>query len=739
MDQEKNKISPEIWGGAEYSFVRTGDEVYDQLNATGHESDSGTDLHLYKELGINTIRYPLLWEKYSANEKQFFLLHDQRLNKLTSLGIMPVAGLLHHGSGPFFTNLASNDFPELLAEYAYKIAKRYPWIQLYTPVNEPLTTARFSGLYGIWYPHLNSDRSFVRIFINELKAIVLSMQAIRSVNSAAGLVQTEDLCRVLSTTVLDYQAVFENLRRWLTYDLLLGKVTHEHPMYRYFIDNGIDEEELSFFNKNYIIPEVVGFNYYVTSERFLDHRKSIYPACFHGENMFHEYADVEAVRANVNEETGSYNLLKTAWERYKLPMALTEVHLSCTREEQLRWFMEAWETGRKLRSEGVDFRAITAWAFFGSYDWSSLLCQKRLDYESGVYDIRSGTPRRTAVAELISNLSTDQKKFDNILLTPGWWKRNTRVIYKDGDEELKIHDGEYNPDLIQPILITGSGSLGKAIGRVCETRGLKYILAGRKDIDIASTESAINYIESVNPWAIINAAGFTKIDDAENDAATCFRENTVGPGILAEICRTRQIKLVTFSSDQVFNGKKRQPYEEYDCTNPLNFYGLTKLLAEQKVLKINPDALIIRSSFFINPWNSEDSLAGLILSGMTSSRKYYLPSDIIISPSYLPTFVNVVLDLLIDGESGIWHLSGEDEISYYEIARMALSRAGLNEKVVFPVTSDKLKYAASRPVYSVLRSSSGIVLPSFGHILDNFLSELLNSSFLKFNEQSVLI
>lgn len=739
MDQEKNILTPEIWGGAEYSYVRTGDTVYDEISATGHESESGADLGLYKELGINTIRYPLLWERCSADEKQFFALHDKRLNKLLSLGIKPVAGLLHHGSGPFFTNLMSDEFPELLAEYAYKIAARYPWISLYTPVNEPLTTARFSGLYGLWYPHLNSDRSFARIFLNELRGIVLSMQAIRSVNSSAGLVQTEDLCRVLSTPVLDYQAVFENLRRWLTYDFLLGKVTHEHPMYRYFIDNGITENELAFFNEKPVIPDLLGFNYYVTSERFLDHRISIYPPCFHGANMFHEYADVEAVRANITDRTGAYSLLKNAWERYRLPIALTEVHLSCTREEQLRWFMEAWQTGSRLRCEGVDFKAVTAWAFFGSYDWSSLLCQKRNDYESGVYDIRSGTPRRTAIAELISSLNKNEKKFDNLLATPGWWKRSNRHIYKDGNEELRINDCKNNFDIIQPVLITGSGSLGKAIGRVCETRGLKYILAGRKDIDIAEPDSAINYIGRINPWAIVNAAGFTKIDDAESQAATCFRENTIGPGILAEICSDRSIKLVTFSSDQVFNGKKRQPYEEYDCTNPLNFYGLTKMFAEQKVLKINPETLIIRSSFFINPWNREDSLAELILSGMTSPKKYYLPSDIIISPSYLPAFVNAFLDLLIDGESGIWHLSGEDEISYYEIAHMALKRAGLNEKVVFPVDSDTLIYAASRPAYSVLKSSSGIILPSFRHILDNFLSELLNSPSLNFSEQSAII
>lgn len=732
MDQEQNNHSIEIWGGAECSVVRVGNNVYDQLACSGHEQRPG-DLNYFHELGIKTIRYPLLWEKFDANEDEFFRLHDDRLEQLNKMGIKPIAGLLHHGSGPFHTNLHDDSFPELLAEYAFKIARRYPFLSSYTPVNEPLTTARFTGLYGVWFPHLRNDRAFARIFMNELKGTVLSMKAVRSINPQAGLIQTEDICMIYSSDELSYQANFENERRWLTYDFLLGKVDRHHPMRKYFTDQGITDEELDFFIQNKTAPEVCGFNYYVTSERYLDQRKSLYPACFHGGNLLHEYADVEVVRANVPDTISSYRLLKEAWERYSLPLALTEVHLACTREEQQRWFYEAWNTAVRLREEGIDFRAVTAWSFFGSYDWSSLLCEKRNDYESGIYDIRSGTPRPTALAGLIKKLNRGEDPRNDLLAVPGWWRRSNRFIYKDKHEIFNAaHDDKTDYSKIRPLLITGSnGSLGNAFARVCESRGIVFHLSGRAELDIASEESVRQTIDKIQPWGIINAAGFTGIDEAETDAYTCFRENTIGPVKLAEACRNGNIRFVTFSADQVFNGKKKSPYHESDTTNPINLYGLSKKIAEEKVLTINPDSMIVRSGFFFNPWHFKDGLLRLLSSGMLSDRKYNLPSDIIISPAYLPFMVNTVLDLMIDGESGIWHLSGQEEVSFYEFARMALGIAGIDDSIISPVPSSKLGYAAKRPEYSVLKSSSGIVLPGLENTLNSFIDEFRSGTSLR--------
>lgn len=735
MDKIDHKI--EIWGGAECSFVRVKNNVYDQLASNGHNNRIG-DLDLFDELGIKTIRYPLLWEHYAGNEKEFFRINDLRLNHLRELGIKPIAGLLHHGSGPFFTSLFDDMFPEMLAGFAFLIAERYPWIDMYTPVNEPLTTARFSGLYGIWYPHLRDDNSFLKIFLNELKAVALSMKAVKNINGEAKLVQTEDLCKIHSTAGMKYQADFENERRWLTYDILTGKMKPGHPMWNYLTPGRKNEKELEFFTENDTRPDICGFNYYVTSERYLDERKAIYPRGSHGNNGFQEYADIEAVRANDRLKISSGDLLEEAWNRYRLPVALTEIHLACTREEQLRWFNEAMINAVTLKNKGIDFRAVTAWSLVGSFDWSSLLCEKRNDYESGIFDIRNGKPRRTALAKMIKAINTGRENpYSHLLDIPGWWHRSDRFIYMEEGGKLNlVNEPENNNG--RPLLIIGAkGSLGSAFAKICKTRGIRYVLTDRSNLDIASEESVNRTLSRVNPWGVINAAGFSHIDMAEKHAYTCFRENTTGPVILAETCRVLNIKLVTFSSDQVFNGKKNKPYTEDDSTGPVNLYGLSKSIAEEKILRINPAALIIRSGSFFNPWHRSDSLAVILRSAMSSSEPRSLPSDIVISPAYVPDLVQTVLDLMIDDESGIKHLSNQQEISSFEFARQALDIAGLNKNVISPVLSSGLKYAALRPLYSVLKSSSGILLPFLENAIKSYLDEFLKEPALVMDQLSL--
>ena len=200
------------------------------------------------------------------------------------------------------------------------MAARYPWIEAYTPVNEPLTTARFSGLYGHWYPHGRDARTFARVLINQCRAVILAMQAIRDVNSTARLVQTEDLGKTFSTPTLAYQADFENERRWLTWDLSVGQVGRQHPLWGYLRAVGISEAELGWFLDHPCPPDIVGVNYYVTSERFLDERLEHYPESCHGGNGRHRYADVEAVRACAGGLAGLATLLGEAWHRYRRPM-----------------------------------------------------------------------------------------------------------------------------------------------------------------------------------------------------------------------------------------------------------------------------------------------------------------------------------------------------------------------------------------------------------------------------------
>jgi dTDP-4-dehydrorhamnose reductase len=226
----------QLWGGIECTLNRVGDRYYDQLARNGHYRRGG-DLEQFAALGLRTLRYPLLWERaVTATPGEFdFSFADERLAELRRLGITPIAGLLHHGSGPRYVDMRDPEFSQGLAEYAAAVAARFPWLDCYTPVNEPLTTARFCGLYGLWHPHARSDRDFVRILLEECRGTVLAMRAIRRVNPRAQLVQTDDLGQVSSTPALRAQAEFENHRRWLAWDLLCGHVVPAHPLHEYLV------------------------------------------------------------------------------------------------------------------------------------------------------------------------------------------------------------------------------------------------------------------------------------------------------------------------------------------------------------------------------------------------------------------------------------------------------------------------------------------------------------------------
>ena len=172
---------PEIWGGIEPTLNRVNDQYFDQCVFSGHYDRSLSDFEQIASLGIKTLRYPVLWEKHQANinSEPDFAKTEENLHHLLKLGIEPIAGLVHHGSGPPGTDFFDGSFENGLATYARKVAEKFPFLKYYTPVNEPLTTARFCGLYGFWYPHLKTDYDFYRILISECKATVLAMHAIR--------------------------------------------------------------------------------------------------------------------------------------------------------------------------------------------------------------------------------------------------------------------------------------------------------------------------------------------------------------------------------------------------------------------------------------------------------------------------------------------------------------------------------------------------------------------------------
>ncbi len=706
----------ELWAGPECTVNRVGDRYFDQLACSGF-AERLDDIDRLASLGVRRVRMPLLWERLAPQQGQppDWAWADSRLARLREAGIQPIAGLVHHGSGPRHTQLLDPAFPAQLAAYAGAVAARHPFIEDWTPVNEPLTTARFAALYGVWFPHARSDRAFVRALLHQVQATVQAMAAIRREVPGARLVQTEDLgfTTTRSPDLAD-QARFENLRRWLSFDLLTGRVTRTHPLWAWLRRQGASEAELMALAECPCSPGIVGINSYVTSERFLDDRLDLYPAPLHGGNGMCRYVDVETARVHGAHIGGFEARLREAAERYGLPVAVTETHLGCTREEQLRWLHQAWTAAQALRAQGLDIMAVTAWAAFGTFDWNSLVTRADGHYEPGLWDVSSDPPRPTALARLAAQLARGEAPESPVLAGPGWWQRELRLAYPcHGEIEALSVCG-------RPLLITGAtGTLGRAYARLCETRGLPYHLLSRAEMDIADEASVEAALARWRPWALVNAAGFVRVDEAEHEPRH-WRENVAGPAVLAAACARHGVRLLGFSSDLVFDGQSARPYVESDPARPLNAYGRSKHEAERQTLALAPDALVVRTAAFFGPWDRHNFVT-LALDALRRGEPVVAPNDQWVSPTYVPDLVNASLDLLVDGECGLWHLANRGAVSWDEFARMAARLADLDAAMVQGEPTELLGQLAPRPRFSALASERGQLMPSLEAGLARYL------------------
>jgi dTDP-4-dehydrorhamnose reductase len=705
----------EMWGGIEATVNRVGDRWFDQLIWSGHDRRLD-DLDRFASLGIRALRYPVLWERTAPRSlgDVDWRWSDERLPYLRTLGIRPIAGLVHHGSGPGYTSLLDSGFPEKLARYAGAVARRYPWITDFTPVNEPLTTARFSGLYGHWYPHGRCDRDYIRALLNQLRGVVLAMRAVREVSPAARLIQTEDCGQTFGTRATRRQVEHEEHRRWLTWDLLTGRVDDRHPLYAFLTRHGMTREDEAFFQTAECPPSVLGLNYYVTSDRYLDDRCDRYPPAALGGNGEISYVDIEAVRGRRKGIAGHEAHLLSAWKRYGIPVAVTEVHLGCTRDEQLRWLSESWTSALAARARGADVRAVTAWGLLGSFNWQSLVTRDDGHYEPGAFDVRAPVPRRTALADAITTLARGDVHRDPVLSVPGWWRRPGRLLHK------RIRHETTGPQVTTGIVIVGARNmLGRAFAEICSERGLASHLVDEAEVDLTNVTQFEDLLRLHEPWVVIDARRAMPVDAAERDPATCFRLLVTEPTALATACERRGIQFAAFSSDLVFDGRQRHPYLEDDVPKPLNFYGACKAEVERRVMDVLPNALLIRTSVPFGPWD-DGTFLGSVFRALDRGERFRAPIDNVMSPTYIPDLAHAVLDLLIDKESGIWHLANDGAVTWFDLAREAARRTGHAIDHIVPVETPRVSSRAARPPFSALASQRARIMRPLGAALDAF-------------------
>jgi dTDP-4-dehydrorhamnose reductase len=213
-----------------------------------------------------------------------------------------------------------------------------------------------------------------------------------------------------------------------------------------------------------------------------------------------------------------------------------------------------------------------------------------------------------------------------------------------------------------------------------------------------------------------------RVDDAETDCAKCFAINASAPGILAAACNKAGIRFMTFSSDLVFDGNKKLPYYEADEVSPLNIYGQSKAEGEKNALGNYASSLVIRTSAFFGPWDKYNFVY-MVLDALRNGRVVTAPSDVMVSPTYVPDLADMALDLFIDEEEGIWHLTNDGMLTWAEFGKVIAEAGGHKDGRIIPLPHEEMGWKASRPLFSVLQSEKGIRLPGLDKALVRYFEQ----------------
>jgi beta-glucosidase len=338
--------------------VGSGKVRVDEMEKCGHYRHWKTDFALVTELGIRFLRYgPPLHRTHLGPNRFDWEFTDVAFNEMLRLDIVPITDLCHFGVPDWIGDFQNPDFPKLFAAYARAFAQRYPWVQLYTPVNEMYICARFSALHGWWNEQLSDSRSFVRALKHIVQANVLAMQAIIEVRPDAIFIQSEssEYFHPVNPAAIE-PAELMNAKRFLSLDLNYGRPV-DSVMYDYLMDNGMTREEYQFFMRNSLKQHcIMGSDYYSTNEHWVAS---------------------DGTTTNSGEIYGYAVIAKQYHERYRLPVMHSETNLreGLDGPPAVNWLRKEWANVLRVRNDGVPVLGFTWYSLTDQVDWDTTLCE----------------------------------------------------------------------------------------------------------------------------------------------------------------------------------------------------------------------------------------------------------------------------------------------------------------------------------------------------------------------------
>ena len=361
-----------------YPTIGNGKIRRDLLEECGHYERFEEDLHLIKDLGLKVVRYGLPYYKMSRTEGRYdWEFADKAMRKIQELELIPILDLMHFGVPSWIGDYQNPELPVHFANYCAAVARRYPWVRYYTPVNEIYVTAKLSAKDGIWNEQLKSDRAFVNAMKHTVAASILGTHEIVKHRNDAIIVQSESAEYIHETCAAESEATkLTNKQRLISLDLLYA-YPPDADICHYLMDNGLTREEYDWF----MVGEppgyqVMGNDYYGQNEKILKPDGSTCTA----EDVF-----------------GWYQITKEYYNRYKKPVMHTETNIMDA-EKAPTWLWKQWINILRMRSDGVPVLGFTWYSLIDQIDWDTALAEKngRVN-ECGLYDLNR-KPRPVADA-----------------------------------------------------------------------------------------------------------------------------------------------------------------------------------------------------------------------------------------------------------------------------------------------------------------------------------------------------
>lgn len=354
-----------------YPTIQGGRTRVDEMESCGHYDLWKRDFDLVEEMGLSFLRYgPPIHRTWLAPGRYDWSFSDATFGDLKRRDIVPIVDLCHFGVPDWVGNFQNADFPALFAVYARDFAARFPWVQLYTPVNEMFICAAFSASYGWWNEQLSGDRAFVTALKNIVKANVLAMQAILEVRPDAIFIQSEssEYFHAENPDAIKPAEIF-NSRRFLSLDLNYGRRV-DSEMYEFLLDNGMTRDEYHFFLKNNVKHHcIMGNDYYVTNE--------------------HRVAPDGSTRAS-GEVFGYDEITWQYYDRYGLPVMHTETNFKQggNGDEAVYWLWKEWANVLRVRNDGIPIVGFTWYSLTDQKDWDTALREPNGNVNAvGLYDL----------------------------------------------------------------------------------------------------------------------------------------------------------------------------------------------------------------------------------------------------------------------------------------------------------------------------------------------------------------